>query len=86
MLGFNFSSNFAYRKYSLDEKIIYNSGDNEFEAGAGMDFMKTKVDFKFDISPELKSYDCLPNQCLEQALDNLADIKKYNRYRFYCSE
>jgi len=82
LLGFGFSSNYSYWKYSIDEKLLYNWGENEFEAGAGVDFMKTRVDFQFDISPELRSI-LAATPIFRAVLDNLADEKKYNRYRFY---
>ncbi|RJP69211.1 MAG: hypothetical protein C4539_07940 [Ignavibacteriales bacterium] len=82
LLGFGFTSNYYYWKYSVDEKLLYNWGENEFEAGAGVDFIKTKVDFEFDLSPEFKAI-IASAPFFRAVLDNLADVKIYNRYRFY---
>ncbi len=82
LLGFGFTSNYYYWKYSVDEKLLYNWGENEFEAGAGVDFIKTKVDFEFDLSPEFKAI-IASSPFFRAVLDNLADVKIYNRYRFY---
>ncbi|MBL1212106.1 MAG: TonB-dependent receptor [Ignavibacteriae bacterium] len=84
LLGFGFKSDFSYRKYSIDDKllILWNDNENEFEAGAGIDFMRTKLAIDFDIDPELQSF-LSTNPNLRIVLDDISDIKDYSRYRIY---
>ena len=56
LLYFKFNSDFTFQKYSLDDYTTYLWGDNIFEAGAGVDFLRTIIDFRFDIDPELKAF------------------------------
>src|SRR5690606_9584276 len=68
---------------SLDDKFTYLWGkNNSFEAGAGVDFMKTTMDFKFNLDPELEAFlNSLPGS--RAAFDDIKDIKYFNRYRVY---
>ncbi|RPI72458.1 MAG: hypothetical protein EHM47_08270 [Ignavibacteriales bacterium] len=83
LLGFEFDGVFDFTKYSLDDKFTYLWGvNNSFEAGAGIDFMKTTMDFKFNLDPELEAFlNSLPAS--RAAFDNVKDIKYFNRYRVY---
>jgi hypothetical protein len=82
LLGFKFNSNFDYRKISVDDKFTYLWSNNVFEAGAGMDFMETIIDFKFVLDPALEAI-FAANPQSRAVLSDLKDIKKYNRYRMY---
>ena len=55
LLNFKFDADFSFRKYSIDDKFTYLWGDNVFEAGAGVDFMQTIMDFKFKLDPALEA-------------------------------
>lgn len=82
LLGFEFDASFNFTKYSIDDKFTYIWGKNTFEAGAGVDFMKTSMDFKFNLDPELEAFfNSLPGS--RAALDDIRDIKYFNRYRVY---
>jgi hypothetical protein len=82
LLGFKFNSDFIFRKYSFDDKLMLIWNDHTFEAGAGFDMMRTELNFTFDIDPELKSF-FASNPQFRAVLDDLKDIKHYNRYRIY---
>jgi len=82
LLGFKFNGEFDYRKISVDDKLTYLWGDNVFETGAGMDFMETTINFKFVLDPALEAI-FAGNPQSRAVLDDLKDIKKYNRYRAY---
>jgi hypothetical protein len=82
LLGFKFDAVFGFTKYSVDDKLTYIWGKNLFEAGAGVDFMKTEIDFQFDLDPELESFFAAQPQ-FRAVLDDIKDIKYSNRYRSY---
>ncbi len=82
LLNFNISADFNFRKYAIDDKFTYLWRDNVFEAGAGIDFMRTAINFNFNLDPELKAI-IAANPQFRAVLSNLVDIKNYNRYRAY---
>jgi hypothetical protein len=57
-------------------------GDNLLEAGAGVDFMTTTIDFNFELDPQLEAIFSSGPQ-FRAVLSDLKDVKKYNRYRAY---
>ena len=82
LIGFGVTSAYGFRKYSFDDKFFYNWNKNEFEAGAGFDLMQTRIDFQFNINPELRAIlETNPN--FTAVLNNLADTRNYSRSRFY---
>ena len=82
LLNFNISADFNFRKYAIDDKFTYLWGDNVFEAGAGMDFMRTAINFNFHLDPELTAI-IAANPQFRAVLSNIIDVKNYNRYRAY---
>jgi len=82
LLGFKFDADFSFRKYSIDDKLTYLWGEHVFEAGAGVDFMQTLIDFKFKLDPELESI-FTSNPQFRAALEDLQNTRDYNRYRIY---
>lgn len=82
LLGFRFNGDFDYRKVSIDDKFTYLWNENIFEAGAGVDFMETTMNFKFDLDPALEAI-FAANPQFRAALSDLKDVKNYNRYRVY---
>lgn len=82
LLGFKFNGNFDYRKVTIDDKFTYLWDDNIFEAGAGVDFMETTLNFKFQLDPALIAI-FAANPQFRSALSDLKDVKIYNRYRAY---
>src|SRR5574338_400955 len=82
LLGFKFNGDFDYRKITIDDKFTYLWNDNIFEAGAGVDFMETTMNFKFDLDPALEAI-FAANPQFRASLSDLKDVKKYNRYRIY---
>lgn len=82
LLNFKFNADFSFRKYSIDDKFTYLWGENVFEAGGGIDFMQTLVNFKFRLDPELEAiFSSNPN--FSAVLSDLSNTRNYNRYRLY---
>ncbi|MBE2281570.1 MAG: TonB-dependent receptor [Ignavibacteriaceae bacterium] len=83
LLNFKFDSNFKFRKYALDSRINYIWGNNHlFEAGVGVDFLRTILEFDFSFDPQLQAiFSANPN--FRSALSDIKDIKDYNKYRAY---
>jgi hypothetical protein len=82
LLNFKFNTDFTFQKYALDDYITYLWGDNIFEAGAGVDFLKTIIDFQFDIDPELRAF-FSSNPQFRAVLSNLKDIRNDKRYHAF---
>lgn len=82
LLGISVTSDFSFRKYAVDDKFTYLWGENQLEAGAGVDFMQNELNFNFNISPELKAL-INSNSGRRAVPSNLADIRSYKRYRSY---
>lgn len=82
LLGFKFNADFTFRKYSIDDRFTYLWGDNVFEAGAGVDFMQTLVNFKFNLDPELEAI-LSSNPQFRAVLKDLKNTRDYNRYRIF---
>lgn len=82
LLGFSMDATFGFTKYSLDNKFTYLWGKNVLDAGAGVDFMSTTIDFRFDLDDELRAFFASLPQ-FRAVLNDLQDVKNYNRYRFY---
>ena len=84
LVNFDFTSNFEFRKYSIDNKsfMVWGDNKNELQFGAGVDFMRTTINFDFELDPQIRSFfDSNPN--IKATFDDLQDVKDYNRYRAY---
>jgi hypothetical protein len=82
LLNFKFNTDFTFQKYSLDDYVTYLWGKNIFEAGAGVDFLKTIINFQFDIDPELQAF-FSSNPHFRAVLNNLKDIRDDKRYHAF---
>jgi hypothetical protein len=81
LVNFGFDTDFAFRKYSIDNRFTLFWGEgNEFEAGIGYDIMRTTINFSFDIDPQLKSFLSL-NPNIRAVFTDLSDDIDYNRLR-----
>ena len=85
LLNFNFNGIFSYYKYSIGDKLTLISGNHIFDAGAGVDFLESVIDFNFDLDPELKAI-FAANPQFRAVLSSLKDIKYYNRYHAYVQD
>ncbi len=83
LFGFGFNSDFTFQKYSIDDKFLYFYGDdNEFDAGIGIDFIRTILGFEFQIDPQFQAFiDSNPN--FRSSLENLKDIRDIYRLKGY---
>ncbi len=59
--------------------------DHIIEAGVGADFMETIINFTFDLDPQLEAI-FASNPQFRSALEDLKDVKFYNRYRAYLQD
>ncbi|MCF8265648.1 MAG: TonB-dependent receptor, partial [Melioribacteraceae bacterium] len=83
LFGFGFDSKFIFQKYSLEDKFLFFWGTgNEFEAGVGMDFIRTDMKFQFTFDPALQNF-INSNPNTRSAFEDIISTKKYNRYRAY---
>lgn len=55
LLNFSFNSLFDFRKYSVEDRLLYYLGKSNFEFGAGLDVMKTEIKFDLNLDPQLKA-------------------------------
>ena len=85
LLRFSFGGDFIYEKYSIDDKFTYLLKDHIIEAGAGVDFMKTTIDFTFDLDEQLQAI-LNSNPQFRSALNDLKDVQNFNRYRAYLQD
>lgn len=85
LLSLSFNADFAYSKYSIDDKISYLNGDHIIDAGIGADFMETIINFNFDLDPQLQAI-FAANPQFRSVLTDLKDVKNYNRYRAYLQD
>lgn len=55
LLNFSFNSLFDFRKYSIEDRLLFYSGKSNFEFGAGLDVMRTEIKFDLNLDPQLKA-------------------------------
>ncbi|MGB9696890.1 MAG: TonB-dependent receptor [Ignavibacteria bacterium] len=62
LLGFNFKSRYKFYKYSLTNRAVLVKGNNKFEFGGGIDFIRTDLSYTLDLDDNFKAYiRSLPN-------------------------
>ncbi len=83
LVDVGFNSNYTFRKFTIDDRINYFWGNNnELEVGGGIDFIRTNINFIFDIDPQLLSFFLL-NPNVRAVFDDINDQKDYTRIRLY---
>ena len=55
LLNFSFNSLFDFRKYSIEDRLLFYSGKSNFELGAGLDVMTTEIKFDLQLDPQLRA-------------------------------
>lgn len=85
LLQFSFGGNFIYEKYSIDDKFTYILKDHIIEAGLGTDFMRTTINFTFDLDEQLQAV-INSNPQFRSALNDIKDVQNFNRYRAYLQD
>ena len=85
LLRFSFGGDFIYEKYSIDDKFTYILQDHIIETGIGADFMKTTINFTFDLDEQLQAV-LNSNPQFRSALDDIKDEQNFNRYRAYLQD
>ena len=85
LLRFSFGGDFIYRKYAIDDKFTYILDNHILEAGVGADFMQTTINFTFNLDDQLKAL-LASNPQFRAVVDDLKDVKNYNRYRSYIQD
>jgi hypothetical protein len=56
LLGFNFASKYTFRKYSLGNRSVYVNGNNKYEFGAGVDMIRTDLNYSLQLDENFKAY------------------------------
>lgn len=56
LLGFNFASKYTFRKYSLGNRSVYVNGNNKYEFGAGVDMIRTDLNYTLQLDDNFKAY------------------------------
>lgn len=83
LVDIGFNSNYKFRKYTIDDRFNFFWGNNnELELGAGVDFIRTNINFIFDIDPQLLQFFLL-NPNIRAVFDDINDQKDYTRIRLY---
>ncbi len=82
LLGFKVTSGFLAEKITIEDKLTYQWGSNILEAGAGYDFIRSIIDFNFEIDPGLRAF-FGSNPNFRAVLDDIKEIQSYNRFRGY---
>ena len=59
--------------------------DHIIDAGVGVDFMETTINFTFDIDEQFQAV-LNSNPQFRSALDDLKDVQNFNRYRAYLQD
>ncbi|MEJ5304335.1 MAG: TonB-dependent receptor [Ignavibacteria bacterium] len=82
LLNFSFNSLFDFRKYSIEDRILFYSGKNNFEFGAGFDYMTTEIKFDIQLDPQLKAI-LNSFSSFRSVLDKFKSNLDYWRFRLY---
>lgn len=82
LLGFDMNAVLSLTKYAIDDKLTYLWSNNLFEAGAGLDFIRNEVDFRFNLDSELKSFFASEPR-FRVALDDVKSLRYLKRYKAY---
>lgn len=62
LLGFNFKSRYNFYKYSLTNRSVWMKGNNKYEFGGGIDFIRTDLTYTLDLDDNFKAFiRSLPN-------------------------
>jgi hypothetical protein len=56
LLGFNFASKYTFLKYSLGNRSVYVNGNNKYEFGAGVDMIRTDLNYSLQVDDNFKAY------------------------------
>lgn len=62
LLGFQFKSKYAFRKFSLGNRSVLVKGNNKFEFGGAVDVIRNDLTYKLDLDERFKAFlRSLPN-------------------------
>jgi len=62
LLGFNFKSTYAFRKFSLGNRSVLLKGNNKYEFGGGVDIIRNDLTYTLDLDPAFRAFlNSLPN-------------------------
>ena len=56
LLGFEFKSKYAFRKYSISNRSVLVKGRNKFEFGAGFDIIRNDLSYTLDLDDNFRSF------------------------------
>lgn len=82
LLNFSFNSLFDFQKLSFEDRFFFYSGKSNFEFGAGIDMMTTKINFDLILDPQLRAIlNSFSN--FRTILDRFKSNIDYWRFKFY---
>ena len=79
LLGFEFDSDFIFKKYSIGNRSILLAGKNKFEFGGGFDIISTDLTYKLRLDEQMKSF--IQGIPTAKAFLNDFNIEGDNNYR-----
>lgn len=82
LLNFSFNSLFDFRKYSIEDKLLFYSGKSSLEFGAGLDVMKTEIRFDLNLDPQLKAI-LYSFSSFRSVVDKFKSNLDYWRFKIY---
>ncbi|MBL7129043.1 MAG: TonB-dependent receptor [Ignavibacteria bacterium] len=56
LLGFEFDSDYIFRKYSIGNRSIFLAGKNKYEFGGGFDIISTDLKYTLKLDEQMKSF------------------------------
>lgn len=84
-LGIGFKSKYTFRKYAVQNSTIFISGAHKTEIGAGIDILRTDLEFTLDLDERLRAI--VQNNPNFSAISNgQLDGKDYYRANFYVQD
>ena len=85
LLGFKFDNDFTFKKTAIDDKLTYQYGTHTVEAGLGVDFLETIVNFRFKLDAQLKSF-FSANPNFRTSFSDVKETKRYKRIKSFIQD
>jgi hypothetical protein len=84
-LGIGFRSNYTFRKYSFQNNTFFISKRHKTEIGAGLDILKTDLNFTIELDERLKSI-IQGNPNFNALTEGFLEGKNYYRFNVYAQD
>lgn len=84
-LGIGFQSKYTFRKYSVNNSTIFNSKIHKTEIGAGLDILRTDLNFSVQLDPRLRAI-VQSNPNFNAISEGFIEGKDYYRFNLYAQD